>query len=1167
MTYKISFILFFFIACSYTKAQNQANIWHFGENIGIDFNSGEPTLIPYVPHFSANTNASISDSLGNFLFSSSGKKIWNRNGQVMLNGDGLIGHAAASQGALILQKPGSSHIYYVFNVTYYSTPIGMHYSVVDMNLDGGLGAVTEEKNILLDNTWDVFERMTSVRHANGHDIWVIVRKFDEDAYVCYLLTASGLSTQVVLSPAIDQVSNQCAGNMKVSHNKKYLVAAHMGESAGQPIKMAFEVCTFNAATGEIELLYTLTKNGGLSYKGFEPWAVEFSPDSKLLYLTCFNQKFSIDTMELFQYDMQHIEDSLLFFESEIKIATGPTNGLQLARDGKIYCTGFDYGSYDYVSVIHDPWKRGTDCNYEADAIYLGGDKVHNFLNNVLTDHLFRFEWDHNCSGQPIAFQPNFIPEPEWILWDFGDSNTSSELWPVHSYDQGGEYEVNVHVRYPPNSNYPFGRTEKTSRVISVIESPHPNLGPDTLMCEGSEITLNAGNEQGMYGWSNGSFGQNMNTLTVSDTGYYWVKLSNSEGCYTIDSIFVDWYAHAVFNENELEIIPTSCGGSSGEIIGLIVTGTQPLSFEWFDGSGNLLGQQADLNGLSVGNYFLHVNDGNGCLTVSDAYTITDAGDILITSVNKLPSHCLKNNGSISITATSGAGQDFSYSIDDGDNWQTNNLFENLESNNYFVRVKDQSGCETVFENNPVKIDNIDGPLINSVILIHETDYLANGQIYIEASVMEGNVEYSIDGGTNFQINDGLFTGLSAGIYNCVVSDEFLCDTSFVIEIERIISQVIGAIAGDGNTCIGNATSSTLLLSNFINVDSFHVKLTYDQTLLQCDGYIQVHPDLESGFHATVLPDLGEVHIAWKGSDPLSIPDSIKMAELVFSAMADGLSQIEWVADLGESQFFNEQGEEVSVVYQFGNIRIFKRPKIIFGENKEVCEGESVFIDPFISDVTYEWTGPDNYSNSSELLWIKNINIQQAGKYTLVVTDTIDCVESKSIDIIVNTGPLISFAPFDTLWVDPGFELGAGYGAEYYFWNTGEITETIVIDSTGSYNVEVISFEDCKSSDTVQILWGGTPFYLPNAFTPNSDGLNDTFGPIPRYDYVNRYSMSIYNRWGQMIYETNDINQGWNGDYQGSQCMSGAYVYRIVYKEFGNQPMESKVVEGTVMLVR
>jgi len=1169
MKLKINLILIFIISFILTNAQNQANIWHFGENTGINFNTGAPEIIPYTPHLSMSANASISDSLGNFLFSSSGKKIWNRNGQVMQNGDNIVGHNGASQGSLILQKPVSTHLYYVFTVARFTTPIGVHYSVVDMNLDGGLGGIIE-KNVLLDDTWDVFERMTSVRHANGTDIWIIFRKFNEDAYVSYLLTASGLSPQVVLSPAIDRFPTALRGNMKVSHNKEYLVVANMNEDAPTPLDQSFEICKFNAATGEIDLLFTLTKNGGLNHKSFEPFAVEFSPDSKLLYLTYYNEGTS-HTMELFQYDMQYIEDSLLFLQSEIKIAVGPVNGLQLARDGKIYCTGSFYDAYDHLSIIHDPWKRGTDCNYEADAIYLGEDKVPSFLNNVLTDHLFRFEWDHNCSGQPIAFKPNFIPDPEWISWDFGDGNTSTELWPIHTYEQGGEYEVNVHVQYPANSNYPFGRVEQTSRVITVIESPHPNLGPDTLMCEGIEITLNAGNEPGMYTWSNGSFGQNLNTMNVSDTGFFWVILSNSEGCSTTDSIHVGWFNRAVFNETNIVITPTSCGASDGSIMGIVIEEVNIVSANWYDGNGNLIGNTPNIDNLPVGNYFLHVTDNNGCITVSNPYNITDGGNILINNVDFSSSHCDQNNGSINITVASVGNDIYEYSIDNGSAWQFDNLFEYLQSGDYYIRVKNQSGCESVFENNPVTINNIDGPLVNTVNLVAETDNLVNGQIEIEASVLEGNLEYSIDGGTNFQINNGLFTGLSAGTYTCVVRDEFLCDTTFVIEIERIISQVIGAIAGDGNTCIGNATSSPLLLNNFINVDSFHVKLTYDQTLLRCDGYIQVFPSLEEGFQASVMPDLGEVHITWKGSNPLTIPDSLKMAELVFSALADGLSQVEWVADLGESQFFNEQGEEVSVDYQFGNIRIFTRPNIIFGDTKEVCEGEGVFITPFINggsgEVVYEWTGPNNYNSTNELLWINSIKREQSGVYTLVVTDTVNCVENKSIDIIVSAEPSISFAAYDTLWVDPGYELDAGPSGEYYLWNTGAITEMITIDTTGQYSVEVTSYENCKSSDTVQILWGGLPFYIPNAFTPNGDGLNDAFGAIPKYDYVRRYHLSIFNRWGQQLFETTDINKGWDGSYQGTPCMLGAYVYRIVYEEFGQQPMNSKIVEGTVTLIR
>ena len=81
-------------------------------------------------------------------------------------------------------------------------------------------------------------------------------------------------------------------------------------------------------------------------------------------------------------------------------------------------------------------------------------------------------------------------------------------------------------------------------------------------------------------------------------------------------------------------------------------------------------------------------------------------------------------------------------------------------------------------------------------------------------------------------------------------------------------------------------------------------------------------------------------------------------------------------------------------------------------------------------------------------------------------------------------------------------------------------------------------------------------YIPNAFTPNGDGLNETFGPVgQRVDY---YSMVIFNRWGQLIFESNDINDQWDGTYKGERVQTDTYVYKIfatgeesgVFKKYG-----------------
>lgn len=1173
-------ILFILFLTSHSNAQHkQANIWYFGDFAGLDFNTGEPQAISGHTWNPLGT-AVYSDTTGSLLFYSDGIDIFNKNHSVMVNGSNLAGgDYSVTQRALIVKQPGFDHLFYVFIVgrgPFSTTGLyGLWYSIVDINGDNGLGEVIE-RDVFLSAAYDAQEKLFAVKHDNNEDIWIITRKIKDHQFASFLLSSSGLNTNPILSDAHVMPSpsvDDTRGYLKVSYDKKYLLSAYWFSDPSNII----EVCKFDAFTGAIDFLYYEMKLDEQGRK-LTPFGIEFSPDSKFAYIA-FSTKD--DDVDIYQYDMQFIENAGLFTQSAIPISSGPGYGLQLATDGKIYCS-MDILNipYHYVSVIHKPWKLGLECSFEADVIDMGNAEVWRCFPNILLDHLYRFEWEGSCSGpdNSIAFKPNFQPIPASITWNFNDPDAgadsiSTELYPTHYFTHGGEFEVSVDVNYPPTPNYPFGRFEHTSRIITVKQAPQPNLGSDTLMCEGNSITLNAGNELGFYAWSDGTtFGHNIYNLTVSDTGTYWVQVTNAEGCSTRDSIHAGWFDRAVFNETNLVITPTSCGGSNGSISGIQINDIVSVSTQWYDGSGNIIGNTLDIDNLSVGNYFLHVTDTNDCTTISDSYTITDAGNILITAVDFSPSHCSQSIGSINITANSGAGNIFSYSILNGasGSWQPDSLFINLPSDDYFIKVKDPSGCETVYGNNPVVIENIEGPDIITENVSHENDYLADGSIYLEAIVDIGSIQYSIDSGYNFQTNNGLFENLSAGTYYCIVKDEFGCDATFTIEIDRIISQIIAAIAGNGSTCIGNATASPLILNNFTNVSRFHVILTYEQDLITCDGYMQVNPVLEDSLIVSTNTS-GEVHINWEGQSPISLPNNSLMTELVFSAIDNGLSQVDWIADQGESQFFNKNGEQINTDYELGYILIYTRPNIFLAPTNEVCEGESLFVVSSIeggSGVnTSHWIGPNNFASNDQILWFNEVRENMAGTYTLTVTDSLDCVESKSMEITVNQGTEIAFSEYDTLWVDPGFILEAGYGAEFYYWNTGETSETIVIDSMGNYSVELTSFEGCKSTDTVQILWSGTPFYLPNAFTPNGDGLNDSFRAIPRYDYVNKYHLSIYNRWGQRVYETMDINKGWDGTYKGSPCMLGAYVYRIVYEEFGQQPVENKVVEGTVMLIR
>ena len=206
------------------------------------------------------SSSCMSDSEGNFLFSTDGKYVWNRNLEIMQYGVGLIGGGYVDQGVVVVPKPGSDHLYYIFVVPSWldDVPPGFHYTVVDMNLDGGLGAVTSEKNVPLSTAWDAYEKVIALRHANDKDIWIITRKSEYDSYAAFLLTENGIEDTAVISYSPDRVARHTRGSMKVSYDKKYLIAAYQNNVIhANGSDEVFDICRFNANSGVVDFLYTL----------------------------------------------------------------------------------------------------------------------------------------------------------------------------------------------------------------------------------------------------------------------------------------------------------------------------------------------------------------------------------------------------------------------------------------------------------------------------------------------------------------------------------------------------------------------------------------------------------------------------------------------------------------------------------------------------------------------------------------------------------------------------------------------------------------------------------------------------------------------------------------------------------------------------------------------
>lgn len=335
------------------SSQNETSKWYFGNAAAVDFISGSPVTLTNSVMYTGEGSASIAGPAGNLLFYTNGSVVWNANHVAMPNGMGLFGSSISCQSAVIVRRPGSATIYYVFTMRNWTdSGNGAHYSIVDMSLAGGLGDVTTKNHLLYGNTR---ESLTAVCHANGVDAWIVIHDMYTSEFRSYLLTASGISALPVVSTvgAVFTGGNRY-GSLKASPDGNKLGYA-LGGSAG----VTTELYDFNRSTGVVSNAITLN-NGTFS----AAYGIEFSPNNQVLYVCEFNGS----TIQ--QYNLAAGTAALIQASTTI-ISTGSNTkaNLQLAQNGRIY-VGLAYQAF--LGVINNPNTLGVGCGYVNNAVNLSG---------------------------------------------------------------------------------------------------------------------------------------------------------------------------------------------------------------------------------------------------------------------------------------------------------------------------------------------------------------------------------------------------------------------------------------------------------------------------------------------------------------------------------------------------------------------------------------------------------------------------------------------------------------------------------------------------------------------------------------------------------------------------------------------------------------------------
>lgn len=455
MKQRLIFILFLISNVGF--AQKEANIWYFGENAGLDFNSGNPVALSDGQLNTIEGCATIADANGNLLFYTDGILVWNKTHQVMSNGSDLNGDESSTNAALIIPKPLDNNIYYIITLDERGYSKGLQYSEVDMSLNSSLGNVTSNKNILLETP--VAEKITAVKVKGEDAYWVVAHKWRSNEFITYKVTSTGISTTPIVSAVgsyMGGFTTNAIGAMKISPDGTKLALANLGEWESQ-------LFDFDNQTGIISnplTIFTSTTESAV-------YGIEFSPNSKNLYV-------SVSQKGTYQFDLTGTHTEIVSSKTQIGNLNISNKALQLGPDGKIYVA--KNGS-NYLDIISKPNVLGTACNYLTNGMFLDGKKSESGLPPFIQSFFnITIQVDNTCFGDITEFKPNLSEAYDSISWDFGDSSTSTNENPTHLYANTGDFIVTLIVTSG-------GQTSTEINTITIYKQPIANQPPNILVCD------------------------------------------------------------------------------------------------------------------------------------------------------------------------------------------------------------------------------------------------------------------------------------------------------------------------------------------------------------------------------------------------------------------------------------------------------------------------------------------------------------------------------------------------------------------------------------------------------------------------------------------------------------------------------------------------------------
>ena len=738
--------------------------------------------------------------------------------------------------------------------------------------------------------------------------------------------------------------------------------------------------------------------------------------------------------------------------------------------------------------------------------------------------------------------------------------------------------------------------------VTTYASPTVNLGPDQFLCEGDLVLLDATHPDPTvtYLWQDNTTAP---TLQADSTGLYIVQLLTPFCPAVIDSIDLVFYPIPVVNLGpDLDIC-------QGTIVALDVT-TPGGTYLWNTGfTGGLL------NVSTTGTYFVEVTV-NNC-TGFDTVNITVYTP---PTVNLGPDQFLCEGDVVLLDATH-PDPTVTYQ------WQDNTILPTFLANvtgTYYVQLFTPF-CPVVIDSvnltfYPIPVVNL-GPDLNICQgTVAQLDATAAGATYLWNDGSTGPVLNTTLPGTYWvEVTINNCTGydtITVNVYDPPTAnlgpDQFLCEGDIVLLDATSPDPTVSYLWQDNSTlptlwATLTGTYTVQLITPYCPIVFESIDLTFypipvvnlgpDQQI--CQGAVAILDATAPGASylwndGSTGPTLnatttGIYSVAvtinnCTGYDTVQIdvfpPPIVNLgADL---DLCDGQTRLLDATSLDPNATYLWQDGTTTPTYlvtgtgtytvtvtttacpsETGSVTMtyHPHPVVDLGADTAICPGEMIVLDAFQPGATYTWQ--DNSTAATYL-------VTTAGGYYVTVSNGY-CTGNDFIHVSHIALPYVDLGNDSTICPGDQITLNAwypGFPGPVYLWQDSSSSMSYNVTLPGVYHITV-SNECGTDRDTIEFIQPPNcvcNIYVPNAFSPNGDGLNEDFKPTSECIFMD-YNFQIFNRWGALVFESNDPNTGWDGRYRDKIAQSDAYVWLLTYRADKNGKIFSEKVSGTVIVIR